>query len=515
MPTKHCAYASCNSDTRYPEDKVFFIPFPKPYKDLEKCKRWLEKCNRSNLALDKITKSTYICCKHFVGRCGPTSEHPDPIQCTESKVKLRRVNSKLTHTVSHDPEQDLPPKFDQISPKVEYDITEAEQQIETVITADNHPIVEDPLLNSDEVVCKQEAEIISTPTEIKTEYDEECQVDPKTQDATTETCMEVEGIYIKKLQAEITELRMQLENNSFGYDEQQRNESAFKFYTGFNYQQFDVLWNILNPEASNLRIWKGNDTPLIAKQRYSKRKISQKDQLFLTLTRLRCGFLLEDLSFRTGLSYSWISRIIGTWIQFLYQKFKDRNAFPPREITSKKGLPECFEKFKNLRVVVEVMEVSMQRPQDYKKQGIPQSANNVRKFLIGVVPTGEICFVSTAFGGSISDRDLFRQSNILEFLEEGDAVMAESRFDIKDLCQTKKCSLITLPLQKKREALTTDEVPLPRDIASIRLHIKKIMGRLIEYRILQRCVPTSLSSMMSQIVFVIAMLGNFGEPLLT
>ena len=83
MP-KHCCYGLCNSDSRYYNREymrgVFFIPFPKPIKQKEKCLKWITACNRtSDFNENAIKKDTYICSKHFVGSYGPTQEHPDPI----------------------------------------------------------------------------------------------------------------------------------------------------------------------------------------------------------------------------------------------------------------------------------------------------------------------------------------------------------------------------------------------------------------------------------------------------
>ncbi len=82
---KHCCYGTCNSDTIYRHREsmkdVFFIPFPKPITQREKCVKWIKACGRpeDDFNIMKIKRSTYICSKHFVGEKGPTFEFPDPI----------------------------------------------------------------------------------------------------------------------------------------------------------------------------------------------------------------------------------------------------------------------------------------------------------------------------------------------------------------------------------------------------------------------------------------------------
>lgn len=41
MPTKHCSFANCTSDNRYPEENVFFIPFVKSHIDEVRCHKWI------------------------------------------------------------------------------------------------------------------------------------------------------------------------------------------------------------------------------------------------------------------------------------------------------------------------------------------------------------------------------------------------------------------------------------------------------------------------------------------
>ncbi|KAK2145740.1 hypothetical protein LSH36_660g02044 [Paralvinella palmiformis] len=67
MPVKRCCYGCCKTDSRYPERMVgvFFIPFPKPKTQMEKCLIWIKACGRphSQFSVSRITKDTYICSK--------------------------------------------------------------------------------------------------------------------------------------------------------------------------------------------------------------------------------------------------------------------------------------------------------------------------------------------------------------------------------------------------------------------------------------------------------------------
>lgn len=67
---KRCQYGLCKSDTRYPErleGGIVFIPFPKPKRSLEKCKRWIKACGRPHdqLNVDKVNGNynLFVCTK--------------------------------------------------------------------------------------------------------------------------------------------------------------------------------------------------------------------------------------------------------------------------------------------------------------------------------------------------------------------------------------------------------------------------------------------------------------------
>ena len=53
--------------------------------------------------------------------------------------------------------------------------------------------------------------------------------------------------------------------------------------------------------------------------------------------------------------------------------------------------------------------------------------------MVAIAPNGAILFVSDAYEGSISDKEIVRVSGFLDFLNPGDVVMADRGFLIKEL----------------------------------------------------------------------------------
>ncbi|XP_014853227.1 PREDICTED: zinc finger protein 184-like isoform X1 [Poecilia mexicana] len=116
---KRCQWGTCNSDTRYPErleGGIHFIPFPKPKRSLEKCKRWIKACgrphNRLNETMINGNYHMFVCTKHFPeGK--PTDRFPDPVsfdpKASKTSKPVRRPRdrrhgspaSKQEDTLSH------------------------------------------------------------------------------------------------------------------------------------------------------------------------------------------------------------------------------------------------------------------------------------------------------------------------------------------------------------------------------------------------------------------------------
>jgi len=99
----------------------------------------------------------------------------------------------------------------------------------------------------------------------------------------------------------------------------------------------------------------------------------------------------------------------------LAQIFKTLVYWPSRQEISL-NTPYCFDKFTNVRVILDCTEVSLQRPtcltcrikcySNYK-------STYTLKFLIGI-PAGIITYISKPYGGRCSDKAIFEQSNLVE-----------------------------------------------------------------------------------------------------
>lgn len=92
--------------------------------------------------------------------------------------------------------------------------------------------------------------------------------------------------------------------------------------------------------------------------------------------------------------------------------------------------------------------------------------------MTGVTPGGLLSYISPMYGGRSSDDAIFEQSNILIFLEKGEAIMVDKGFRVDKLCKDKDITLIRPPFKKDKQKFTEKESRLNAKIARARVHVE-------------------------------------------
>lgn len=96
------------------------------------------------------------------------------------------------------------------------------------------------------------------------------------------------------------------------------------------------------------------------------------------------------------------------------------------------------------RVIIDCTEFPKEKPSDPDTQRTTWSTYKNRsafKLLVGVRPSGAIIFLSSLFGGSISDNEITLSSGILNKLDEGDSLMADKGFMVESHYNARKVEL--------------------------------------------------------------------------
>ncbi|XP_050417526.1 uncharacterized protein LOC126830968 [Patella vulgata] len=180
----------------------------------------------------------------------------------------------------------------------------------------------------------------------------------------------------------------------------------FLYYTGLeSYDAFMCLFYSFGPVVDELRYFYG-----------TKPKMSTEDQFFLTLVKLRLGRSNFELSDTFEICEKELMNIFITWINFMYFHFKEINWWPSKDLVKFYSPADFKSKFPTTRVVIDGTEIPIQRP----KQPIIQQGTfstyknrNTVKVLVGVTPGGLVSYVSDAFGGAASDRQICERSCLM------------------------------------------------------------------------------------------------------
>lgn len=136
--------------------------------------------------------------------------------------------------------------------------------------------------------------------------------------------------------------------------------------------------------------------------------------------------------------------------------------------------------------------------------------------MIGITPIGNITFVSSLYGGNTSDRHIAEKENI-DKIEPGDAVMVDRGFNIGDRLLQKGAKLHMPPFTRKKKdgkgkALNQKEILETREIAALRIHVERAIGRIKTFKALRNLTP-NLYPLLYQILVIISVICNVNPPL--
>ena len=305
-----------------------------------------------------------------------------------------------------------------------------------------------------------------------------------------------------------------------------KTDGKVKTYTGLQSKQaFEDLYQYLFKNAKKMTYWKGMkktiSTKVPRKCRKSpnksgpERKLSIKDELLLTLVKLRHASSNELLADIFNISVGVASQIFNTWIKFLAYELRPLIYWPPKEMINK-SFPNSLKTYQNLRCTIDCTEVFIDRPRDLEIQALTWSdykKHNTIKFLVGIAPNGMITFLSKAWGGRASDQHITKTSGFIELIEPGDLILADRGFTIKEDIMMKGAFLKIPPPSSGHEQMTGKDVQETKKIANARIHVERAIGRMKNFAILKTVLPITLLPVADDIIVVCACICNLLPPL--
>ena len=222
----------------------------------------------------------------------------------------------------------------------------------------------------------------------------------------------------EKLEDEVKNLKKRLADKNtlkrdLFMDDVLKNDDSVKFYTGIpSLGCFNLISDLLKPQAEKLKYWDKNKGKQMKYQTAvdskpgPKRGLTLKEELIVTLVRLRLGLMGRQLADIFSVSQSQLCRIFTTWVCFLATVLKEVLVLWPSQEEVKRNLPRSFSKYPNTRVIIDCTEMYIEKPTSPYAQRATWSeykGHNTIKALVGITPSGYFSFLSKFWTGSTSD----------------------------------------------------------------------------------------------------------------
>lgn len=242
--------------------------------------------------------------------------------------------------------------------------------------------------------------------------------------------------------------------------------------------------------------------------------------LYLTLMKIRTSRTFAELGDDFGVTESTASRMFKETVPFLSPIMKELVAWSPSE-QIQKLLPMSFRaRFGKVQSIIDCFEIEINKPKDALKQALTWSEYkkaNIIKYLISSTPDGFINFISKGFGGRTSDQTIIENSGYLDVLKPGMVVMADRGFkNIDKLLNEKGCILVRPPSVSTDTKLSKEEVLTTKRIASLRIHVERVIRRLREFKFLKphACIHSKSISLTDHILCIVCGLVNLQDVLI-
>lgn len=268
-------------------------------------------------------------------------------------------------------------------------------------------------------------------------------------------------------------------------------DSNMIIFTGFSKNQFDAIYLFL--------------------------KDIQKQKLFIFFMRLKSGMTESMMSFFFKMSQSTMSRTLNLVTDLIYSKISTVGIWPEKNKVIE-NMPYVFRSnFPQCRVIVDCTEFPIQKPSNPKEQQLTFSSyknTNTVKCLVGIAPSGGISFISEAWGGSVSDKELFLKCGIIDLLEPGDVILADRGFTIKTEVEAKGCKVYTPGFLKDKIQFNIVERKENKKISRHRVHVERAILRIKQFKFFNGQISYNSLHSISKLIYITAFFTNFGNSLI-
>ncbi|XP_040064335.1 uncharacterized protein LOC120838460, partial [Ixodes scapularis] len=280
-----------------------------------------------------------------------------------------------------------------------------------------------------------------------------------------------------------------------GYDSIKHSPDALRSLCGVDGNVFALLLSLL-PTVRD----RGSD-------------VTVENKMLIFLTKMKLGISFSAVGTLFGVHETTACRTFYAVLCTLAEVTKGWISKPPVS-NIKLAQPLCFqENYPECTLIVDCTEIKTETPPNIRQQHVLYSSYKgcyTLKFLVGIIPNGMVVFRSKPYGGRCSDTYITLNSGFLNVLESDDMVLADKGFPgIRASLADRGVILVMPPFSAGSNVpFTTEEMEETYAVASVRIHVERMIQRIKLYDILNHRVPISLIPAMGDIFHMCCVLAN-------
>ncbi|XP_075534184.1 uncharacterized protein LOC142567970 [Dermacentor variabilis] len=269
----------------------------------------------------------------------------------------------------------------------------------------------------------------------------------------------------KRLTCELCTLKKQKELLEVTEESLRQDDAKVAFYSGMiNYSVLHAIFQLVESAVKH--------TP--------QNGLPKFQEFIIFLMKLKFNFPHQDLAYRFHISCATVSRIFEKWLDAAFSRLRSQIVWPSRNDIQRTMPQAFFESFgSKVAVIIDCFKIRIERPSSLQPRSETWSNyknSNTAKFLIGICPQGVITYISEGWGGRASDKHITEHCGILEYLSQGDVVLADRGFDIADTLGL-YCAKLHIPaFTRGQKQLTALDVENTRKLANVRIHVERVIG---------------------------------------
>ena len=251
---------------------------------------------------------------------------------------------------------------------------------------------------------------------------------------------------------------------------------------------------------------------------------SWRCHLFVLLA-LYSGCGIEAAAWELCIGHDHYSRVFSTFVTFLHRSLlREQPKFSSKR--SRSRMPQHwvdYLKTNDIKIVLDATEIGCEAPSVLCEARCFYSQYKhgyTVKFLIGVSAHGTIVFISEAYPGKISDFAITEVCGVLDWLEQGDLVLADRGFNIQALLSKIRAGILVGHTHAKGEKekmggkYTHDQTTVMKAYSNLRIHVERAMALIKRMGFLKNTIKLTHKHLAAPIVSIAAKLSNYGRPLL-